>query len=199
MNILIDILPTTVDINNKIFKIDSNFRTAILFELAMQDEDFPKESLIQYALNLFYKKAIPQNLQKEAIEKILWFYKCGINDDLEEDSNNKSNFEKNGNLIYSFEYDQSYIYAAFLSQYNVDLQDIEYMHWWKFKSMFDSLKDDNLIVKIMDYRAKDLNSIEDKEEREHIKQMKERFKLPTKIDKEEEQRRKEIEDMLMNN
>ncbi|MEG0309200.1 MAG: Gp15 family bacteriophage protein [Clostridium sp.] len=60
---------------------------------------------------------------------------------------------KSATQIYSFEYDDDYLYSAFLDQYGVDLQDVEYLHWWKFKSMFKALKEDNEIVKIMGYRA----------------------------------------------
>lgn len=195
MNILIDLLPTKVTIGGKKVKINSDFRTSILFELLMQDEEVPREKLIPYAINLYFNN-ISLEYYEEAIEKILWFYKCGLDEDSENTKNAKPNSKDMGQ-IYSFEYDSSYIYAAFLSQYNIDLQDIENLHWWKFKAMFDSLKEDNLIVKIMNYRATDLSQIEDKEERERIKDMKEKFKLPSKLNKEEEEKLKEIEQMLM--
>ena len=38
-------------------------------------------------------------------------------------------------------------------------QDIKYLHWWKFKAMFKSLKEDTEIVKIMRYRSMDLSKI----------------------------------------
>ena len=47
------------------------------------------------------------------------------------------------------EFDNDLIYSAFKDQYSIDLQEIEYLHWWKFKAMFDALKDDNKIVEIM--------------------------------------------------
>ena len=75
MNILIDLLPTIVNINNVEYEINSDFRTSILFELLMQDNSIGKEDKIITALELYYP-VIPENIN-EAIEQILWFYRCG--------------------------------------------------------------------------------------------------------------------------
>lgn len=67
--------------------------------------------------------------------------------------------------IYNYEYDSGYIYAAFLYQYGFDLQDIEYLHWWKFRAMLEALKEDNEIVKIMGYMAMTIDSKMSKEQK----------------------------------
>ena len=69
MNLLIDRLPTEYEG----LKIDTNFRSFILFELLMQDNKINDETKIYLAIKLFYKEQ-PQDLKK-AIEAILWFYK----------------------------------------------------------------------------------------------------------------------------
>ena len=66
--------------------------------------------------------------------------------------------------IYSYEHDADLIYTAFLDQYRLDLNDIDYLHWFKFKAMFEGLKSDNKICEIMGYRAIDVSKIKDKEE-----------------------------------
>src|SRR5699024_5448427 len=95
----------------------------------------------------------------KAIDNMLWFYKCGKED--EEETSQKVKKE-NTKRIYSYEFDNELIYSAFKDQYNIDLQEIEYLHWWKFKAMFDSLKDDIKIVEIKRYRAVNLSKIKDK-------------------------------------
>ena len=191
MNILIDLLPTIVNINNVEYEINSDFRTSILFELLMQDDNLSEEDKLYYALNLYYP-VLPQNIN-EAIEKILWFYKCGK--DNYDNSSSKIKSKVIGQ-IYSFEHDDDYIYAAFMDQYGVDLQDIEYLHWWKFKAMFKSFKEDNEIVKIMGYRSMDLSKIKDKEEKAYYKKMQELYKLP--ISKDEKEKLDEITVALLN-
>lgn len=190
MNILVDLLPIAVEIDNKNYEINSDFRTSILFELLMQDSSIGEEDKIITALELYYP-VIPENIN-EAIEQMLWFYRCG-----KEITSSKGNGKgKSVTQIYSFEHDDDYIYAAFMDQYNIDLQDIEYLHWWKFKAMFKSLKEDNEIVKIMGYRSMDLSKIKDKEEKAYYKKMQELYKLP--ISKDEKEKLDEITVALLN-
>lgn len=191
MNILIDILPTTVNIEGEDYKINSDFRTSILFELLMQDNSINEEEKIIQALELYYPK-LPKDINK-AIEGILWFYRCG-KDEVE----NKNKGTGKSTQVYSYDYDDDYIYSAFLDQYGVDLQDIEYLHWWKFKAMFKALKEDNEIVKIMGYRAMDLSKIKDKEEKVYYTKMKELYKIPSNISKGEKEKLSEIEEILLN-
>ena len=191
MNILIDILPNEVNIEGEDYKINSDFRTSILFELLMQDNSISEEDKIIQALELYYPK-LPKDINK-AIEGILWFYRCGK----DEVKNNNKGTGKSTN-VYSFNFDDDYIYSAFLDQYGVDLQDIEYLHWWKFKAMFKSLKEDNELVKIMGYRAMDVNKIKDKEQKEYYKNMKELYKIPSNISKNEKEKLSEIEEILLN-
>lgn len=192
MNILVDLLPITVEINNEEYGINSDFRTSILFELLMQDESIGEEDKILMALQLYYP-IIPTDINL-AIEKMLWFYRCG-KDIVKSKENGRS---KNPTKIYSFEYDDDYIYAAFMDQYNIDLQDIEYLHWWKFKAMFNSLKEDIKIVKIMEFRSIELSKVKDKEQKAYYKQMKELYKLPDNVSNSEKEKLKEIENALLN-
>ncbi|MDZ5010585.1 hypothetical protein GNF77_17115, partial [Clostridium perfringens] len=43
MNILIDLLPNKVSIEENEYEINSDFRTSILFELLMQDDNLSEE------------------------------------------------------------------------------------------------------------------------------------------------------------
>lgn len=189
MNILIDLLPKEVTIEGEDYKINSDFRTSILFELLMQDNSISEEDKIIQALELYYP-ILPKNLN-EAVEKILWFYRCG-----KDEVTNKNKGTGKSTNVYSYDYDDDYIYSAFLDQYGVDLQDIEYLHWWKFKAMFKSLKEDNEIVKIMGYRAMDVNKIKDKEQKAHYTKMQELYKIP--IAKDERNKLDEINNILLN-
>lgn len=194
MNMLLDLLPTEVEINGQMYEIKADFRTSILFELLMFDEDISEEIKYFQALNLYLPNLPPTKDFEEALKKILWFYGCGKDD---KESKGKNNSNSSREAIYSFEYDDEYIYSAFLSQYNIDLQDVEYLHWWKFKAMFKGLSESNKIVEIMKYRAIDLNSIKDKEERKFYKKMKDIYSLPNPKNKAEDEKLKAIEDALM--
>ncbi|EOU1754599.1 bacteriophage Gp15 family protein [Clostridium perfringens] len=195
-NLLIDRMPTKVKIGKNFYEINSDFRFSVLFELLMQDEEIEDEVKIHQALKLYFPKIPPLKYIEESINAIMWFYGCGN----EESSNqyNKKSYSSDLEQAYSFKYDNKYIFDAFLSQYKIDLQEVEYLHWWKFRALFEGLTEENTIIKIMNYRTMDLNKIEDKNERAFYKEKKEFFKLPKKINKADEEYKNNIEKMLMN-
>lgn len=197
MNLLIDYLPSSVTIGGADFKIRSDFRTSILFEQLMFDSTIEDKEKIALALELYYPDEIERinnaNID-EAIEKMLWFFAGG-----KEKEGNTKKTSSNIKRVYDYEYDDDYIFAAFMTQYNIDLNSIKYLHWWKFKAMFNALKEDNEIVKIMGYRNIDLSKIKDKEERRRYAKLKEIYKLPVQVNKDEKERLEAIKEALANN
>ena len=176
MNLLLDKLPTEYEG----LKIDTNFRSFILFELLMQDKKVSEEDKIALALNIFFKE-IPKDIKK-AIDGILWFYSRAY-----KNQNKKREGKSSRNNIYSFEHDANYIFSAFWHDYRLDLNEIEYLHWWKFKSLFECLNDENRICQIMGYRAVDLSKIKDKERKDKYKKLKEQYALPDERTEEEKE------------
>lgn len=172
--------------------IETNFRTGILFELMMQDDTVDDAQKIITALRMFYGDR-PFNVD-EAIDQILWFYSCGK--EWRKDNDPDSGADDGVNRIYSYEHDDDYIYSAFLSQYGIDLQDVEYLHWWKFKSMFHGLSEDQEIVKIMGYRGMKISSKMSREQRRFYEKMQRMYALP--IPDSEREKYEAITDALMN-
>ncbi|MBD7912014.1 MULTISPECIES: bacteriophage Gp15 family protein [Clostridium] len=188
MNILIDLLPEEVTIDGVNYKINSDFRTSMLFEMMMQDNEIDESDKLIRTIDLYYP-VIPENIE-QAIEKALWFYRCGKSiQNGKRDNNGKSE------QIYSFEYDDEYIYSAFLDQYGFDLQDTQNLHWWKFKAMFKSLKEDNEIVKIMGYRAMTISNNMSKEQKDFYRSMKRLHEIPKS--KSEQEKINDIEKALL--
>lgn len=185
MNILIDKLSTIIE--NRVGNIEFNtdFRIGMLFEMLMQDRNIDKKIKVIQAINLYYPHPEQITDFEKAFNDIIWFYTCGKNDTNINSQDNqekkikkkKSNYQKE-EKIYDYEYDDGYIYSAFLQQYGIDLQEIKYLHWWKFKALFDSLNKDTKIVEIMGYRAIDLGKIKDKEEKSRYKKLKKIYQLP---------------------
>ncbi len=178
MNIILDKLPTDYEG----LKIETNFRSFILFELLMQDTKVNKEDKVALAVNLFYKE-VPQDIEK-AVNGILWFYSGG---NIEKKQVKKQE-KTNNNRIYSYEHDAGLIYSAFKHDYGIDLNEIEYLHWWKFKSLFECLNEENKICKYMEYRAVDLSKIKDKETKNKYKKLKKACMLPDERSEEEKEK-----------
>lgn len=182
INLLLDNIDKIVKDRIKI-KFDTNFRTSILFETLMQDSKFSIQAKTYQALRLFYPNLEQVKDIQKAIKDIIWFYTIGKSE--EEKTSQKK--KKNNKQIYSYIFDNDLIYSAFKDQYGVDLEEIDYLHWWKFKAMFNGLKSDNKIVEIMGYRAMDLTKLKDKDMKKNYKELQEIYKLPDMRSEEEKE------------
>ena len=150
-------LPYFVILQEKKYRINVDFRNMISFEKILQDKSVSKTEKIEYGLRHFYpaffslenyqKLLYNPQLYKEACDKLIWFYKCG-----RDDYHRMGNGKGSNKQIYSYNYDDEYIYGAFYEQYGIDLS-YDIVHWWKFKALLKSLKDDTEFVKIKGYRA----------------------------------------------
>lgn len=170
-NMLVDYLPETVEIEGTEYAIETNFRTFILFEMMMQDPELSDAEKARQGLELVYPE-IPENLDA-AVDGLLWFYAGGKR--WREKRAGAVEGTTGVQRIYSFEHDDDYIYSAFLTQYHIDLQDIEYLHWWKFKALLRTLSSDLEFSKIMEYRSVDIDATMTKEQRDFYRRKKERM------------------------
>ena len=212
MNILMDKPPEQVEVDGKLYKINSDFRTSIQFEILMQKKELTKkqkefanelclldkemdretaELLAKYkdGLELYYPE-IPNDING-AINAMLWFYECG-KENIDKKKSKKSGSRKK---IYDYNYDADYIYAAFFEQYHIDLAEQE-LHWWKFSALFSALSEDCMISKIITYRVIDTKGME-KEQKAFYNRMKRLYQLPEDISEEERERQDKITQALL--
>lgn len=165
MSLLTSPLPKSVAIGGQDYAINTDFRVGIQFEGLLLKKMGESERILEM-LRLYFPIIPPDPV--EAIQQILWFYRCGKEDRDSKDSSTPA---------YSFEQDDGYIFAAFVDQYQIDLSEIDYLHWWKFRSMFQSLRDDTEIMKIMGYRTIKITGSMSAEQRAFYKRMKKLYEL----------------------
>lgn len=185
MNLLIDTAPETVIIGGQPCPIRTDYRISILFEQLVLDRTVPDEQKLPLALNLYYPVCPPD--LSAAVEQMLWFYRCGKPEQKSFASST------DGRKIYDYEYDYGYIFAAFLADYGIDLESVSYLHWWKYKALFDSLRPENKFCKILGYRAADIRELHG-DQRQLYERMKKLYALPVPAD--ERQKLDDIEEKL---
>lgn len=167
-------LPDKVIISGKEYEINTDFRIGFKLEDIMGSSDAGETKILKM-LEAYYP-VIPMNV-KDAVEQAVWFYRCGDLQQKQEDKKERYRSRRKNNAVaYSFCQDAPYIYAAFLEQYNIDLCDIGYMHWWKFCAMFESLNENTQMSKIMYYRKVSTTGMS-KDRRFFINEMKKRYRL----------------------
>ncbi len=181
MNILKDNpLPDAITVDGIQYPINTDFRIWMRFDNIFENKQkSTTEELILNIIKMCFKKnengiktQLPPNFEK-AVDGLLDFYTGSYS----YTTQNKEN-EKTPKRVYSFEYDGDYIYAAFRAQYDIDILNIDYMHWWEFKAMFSALTDTHKICEIMSIRAMDLKSIDDKKMKKHYQKLKQVYDLP---------------------
>lgn len=179
-------LPHSVTLKNEKFNINTDFRIFIDFEQGMQGKNIKEEAY--KTLKRFYPAFFvicEKGLLWEAVDKFLWFYRCGK----DEEEIKKKKGSTTNTQIYSYKYDDLYIWGTFNQIHKVDLTK-DKIHWWKFRAMWLTIPGDAIYSKIKGYRSytgKDTELLE----------LKEAYKLP-KTEKEiaDQIRRDELFDTL---
>ena len=179
--------PYFVKIKNKKYAIRTDFRIFAEYEEGMQDRNEEnRKKAIAKVLSRFYPaflEIIENDLLEEAVKQFIWFYECGRKD-YHKAKGGKGNKREE---IYSFNYDDEYIYSAFLEKYNKRLNR-DYIHWWEFQAMLKGLGECEF-TKIKGYRCyngKDKDLLE----------LKEYWRLPQPNWEEEEKRKASIIEQL---
>lgn len=169
-------LPKSFLINDKEYPISSDFRDIVELEEILSSEELTDAEKGEQALRLFYG-CIPEDVET-AVEKLCWFMQCGEKENHRRKRRRAAEDGSRQKEVYSFVHDAGLIYAAFMAQYGIDLADTEYLHWWKFKAMFESLGKDTLMKEVMHCRAVDIDSKMPQGQKDYYNAMKQRYALP---------------------
>lgn len=172
-NIILTALPESVEIGGKQYTIRYGFREWMQWDSIIDGSGSEVEKIEK--LLRFYYPIVPTENLEEAIDKMLWFYRCGKNIEPENETRHRYQRKTANEPAYSFEQDAPYIYAAFLDQYGIDLA-VEDMHWWKFMALFESLSEDTKMSKIMYYRKANTSGMS-RDRRAFINEMKKLYKI----------------------
>lgn len=192
MNLLIDGLPDSIEIEGRMIPIKTSFRTGILFEQMILDQSMDDLEKIETMLELYIpgQRFNTEAALIEAVEKINWFYRCGA--DLDETIRGDGPGEVQP---FNYEIDADYIYAAFRQAYNIDLAEND-LHWWQFRALFKSLPETTQFMKIIGFRTVRISNKFSKEQKQYYERMKRLYKLPES--KNRQQLESDLATILMN-
>ena len=194
MDILLDGLPSTVDINGRPVRINTDYRAGIRFESIINDCRKDNRQKLEEALGLYFDMSgLYADDIEPAVDQLLWFYRCGK--EAAACGDNDPDGARNAERSFDFHHDAGYVYAAFIQAYGIDLIH-ENIHWWQFRALFDSLPDDVQLVRIIGYRIAEVPAKATAEERQRIEKLKRAYALP--LDADQAQMQTDLEAILMN-
>lgn len=171
--------PKFVEINDKRYKINTDFRVALKCVDVAEDESINDT---ERALAIIYLLFGDDGLNdydnyNELLKKGKRYLSCGK--EIEEN-------DKEPDMDFNEDWD--YIEASFQSDFNIDLSNVE-MHWWKFYKLLNGLSNSELgnccvLNRVRNLRNYDVSDIKDKKLKDEIIEAKKSVALhKKKIDK----------------
>ena len=161
--------PSCVEIDGESYKINTDFKVWAEIEKLMFC-DFQSENIRLAKILALAYPTLPHN-PIGALEKIVYFYRGGEETNAQGEGRDPAPVP-----LYCIKQDFKYIYAAFLSEFGIDLC-TENMHWWHFRALVSALGDDTMFAKIVRLRASNPAEIKDKEIRQRHEKYKKMFAL----------------------
>lgn len=146
-------LPTSLEVDGELVKIDSDFRTALLVMQMYNDRALSLQSKHGLMLSMIYSvvddngevvSTLPENVE-EAANKAIWFLNIGMEE--------QDNVESKPRLI-DYEKDSQHLFSAVNNVLSREVRSDDYMHWWTFYGFCQSIDDSSLMSNIISIRSK---------------------------------------------
>jgi len=169
MDFLTKKLPDGVVIGSKFYPVHTDFRNWIKISEILEGYECSDSKRLAQIFSLCYKE-LPETVS-EAVCGVYEFYNCGNKQKLKEEGGSRKKTR-----VFSFKEDGELIYAAFLSQYGIDLT-AENLHWYRFCALLSGLSGEHKLIKVIHYRSVKLSDIKAGAERNHILNMKKLYML----------------------
>lgn len=170
MDILTSPLPESITVCGEHYPINTDFRTWIKIEDTFSDSSISAADKVIRIFSLaFISPSIPSDVSEtvSAIARFLAPFTSG---------KKRKAASRAASPLFSFSFDGGLIYAAFLSQYGIDLTS-SHLHWWRFLSLFYSLSSCKF-TEVLKVRGINLSSVRDPNQKSLIRRMKRIYRLP---------------------
>lgn len=177
-NILLDEKPTSWNG----YSVNTDFRIGIQLMQIVQDKELAEREKTPLMLELLFPGIAPSD-PNELTECVQWFLGGWYLD--------KQAKKKETARAFDFDVDQWRIYAAFRSQYNIDLNTVD-LHFWEFMGLLTSLEE-CAFTRISNLRTQKIDPKMSKEEKQALKEAKRIYQLD---DTEKVDNQREVDEAL---
>lgn len=182
-NMLLDGLPSAVDVLGQSVPIATDYRVGILLERLLFNRHKTDIEKLEEALRMYYPGHVFRAEELEpAVDAMMDFYRCGRHPKKKDDQQAGTPGD-DSEKSFDYDYDAGYIYASFVQAYGIDLA-TQKLHWWQFRALFESLPEDTKIMKVIGYRRAKVPDKASSDTRQEIERLKELYALPLDPDQE---------------
>lgn len=148
--------PKFVEVNGNKIPINTDFRIALQCEKIAKDTSIGEyEKMCAIVYKLFGEEAIKDHsLIFEFFNLAIKYLKCGKEEISNEDNNKEESLD--------FEQDEGYIKASFMSDYRIDLDEVD-LHFWQFYDLMQGLTESSVLNRVRSIREEPLAGKKGKE------------------------------------
>lgn len=144
---MLGMLPQTLNINGRAYKIRSDYRDILQIIAAFGDKELSDEEKAYVCLKRLFvaMESIPKSDYQDAYEAAVTFIECHISD------------RKPSPKVVNWEKDEQLIFPAINKVAGMEVRAVPYMHWWTFLGYFQSIDQEDIwgfILTIRQKRAK---------------------------------------------
>lgn len=144
---MLGVLPQTLNINGRAYKIRSDYRDILQIIAAFGDKELSDEEKAYVCLKRLFvaMESIPKSDYQDAYEAAITFIECHISD------------RKPSPKVVNWEKDEQLIFPAINKVAGMEVRAVPYMHWWTFLGYFQSIDREDIwgfILTIRQKRAK---------------------------------------------
>jgi hypothetical protein len=183
-------LRETVEINAQLYQLDLSFDNVIRFLELLNDESLDGATRIFVGLEVILKQD-PTSISKD-FEELTTIFELLVHEFLFETHKQAVVFDIKGNPVkkkvakkadktpdYSLIHDASYIYAAFMQTYGIDLIEVQgKLHWEKFKALLNGLPSDTKFAEVIQIRNWEPQKGDTAKRKEEMRKLQNQYKLP---------------------
>ena len=176
------IYPTKIEANGRFYDINTNYQTALSCYKAIEDEEInDTERALAIITLLLGKEVLPEDYEI-CLEKCAIYLRCGKEENIKPEQADMDYFQ-----------DEKYIRIGIRQCFGLDLNKIEYLHWYEYNELIENLSEDTVLNKRRELRNLDLNDISDEKRRRELSDAKEKIALKKKQISLNEQQQKSVE------
>lgn len=177
--------PTKIEANGHIYNINTDYRVALACLRAIDDDELTNLERYLAIETLLLGTGVDNNDRKILQDKIAIYLRCG------KEENTPSN-----EIDFDYLQDEVEVKTSIRQAYGINLNNVDYLHWWEYNELISGLVPDSLINRIRDTRNLDEKEFKDPKQRERIKKAKEMVAIKKKHKQREftEQEKKNMED-----
>lgn len=170
--------PTKMEANGHIYPINTDYRVALACFRALEDNEITSLERFYAVETLLLGSNVLEEDEEILQEKIAIYLRCGKTENTDESE-----------IDFDYLQDEVKVRISIRQCYNnLDINKLDYLHWYEYNDLISGLTEETLISKIRDLRSFDLNEEKDEKRRIKIFKAQQRVALEDKHIKTEEEK-----------